>query len=171
MYSFISPAHAQAAGGVGGFDFTSLLPLILIFAVFYFFLIRPQQKKAQQLREVLSSLRRGDRILTNGGLIGVIVKIVSEQELQVEIAEGVRVRVARAMVADVLSKTEPARELPEEQPRSEDKKSKVSQVKAHAAHVVKSAAPHVAKSSASHAPKSSTSDVAKRRAGRPKKSS
>lgn len=125
MDLIISPAQAQSAGtGTGGFDFTSLLPLVLIFAVFYFFLIRPQQKKAQQQRELLSALRRGDRILTNGGLIGVITKVVNDQELQVEIAEGVRVRVARAMVADLLSKTEPASEIYEES--SEHKKPYVT---------------------------------------------
>lgn len=118
----ISPAYAQAANSVGGFDFMSLLPLLLIFVVFYFLLIRPQQKKAQQQKELLNSLRRGDRILLNGGLIGVIVKVINDQELQVEIAEGVRVRAARAMVADVLSKTEPAADVIEEKVPSEGKK-------------------------------------------------
>lgn len=103
----ISPAHAQAAPGGGGFDFMSILPLALIFVVFYFFLIRPQQKKTQEQRNMLSALRRGDRIITSGGLMGVITKVVSDQELQVEIAEGIKVRIARAMVADCLSKTEP----------------------------------------------------------------
>jgi preprotein translocase subunit YajC len=121
----ITDAYAQATGGgIGGFDFMSLLPLVLIFGVFYLFLIRPQQKKAQQQRELLSSLRRGDRIVTNGGIIGIITKVMSDQELQVEIAEGVRVRVARAMVADLLSKTEPVSEIDEEERPSEYKKFK-----------------------------------------------
>lgn len=107
MNFIISPAYAEGIPGLGGFDFMSILPLVLIFGVFYFFLIRPQQKKAQQQRDLLSALRRGDRIVTNGGLIGVISKVVNDQELQVEIAEGVRVRIARAMVANLLSKTEP----------------------------------------------------------------
>ena len=111
----LTPAHAQSLGSIAGFDFMSLLPLVPIFAVFYFFLIRPQQKKAQQQKELLNSLRRGDRVLTAGGLIGVITKVISEQELQVEIADDVRVRVARAMVADVLSKTEPAADIPEKE--------------------------------------------------------
>jgi preprotein translocase subunit YajC len=123
-FGFISSAHAQAApGGFGGFDFMSMLPLVLIFAVFYFFLIRPQQKKVQQQKQLLSTLRRGDRVMTTGGIIGVISKVVSEQELQVEIAEGVRVRVARAMVAELLSKTEPVSESSEESPSSEHKKA------------------------------------------------
>jgi preprotein translocase subunit YajC len=112
MNFLITPAYANPAG-FGGFDFMSILPLVLIFAVFYFFLIRPQQKKAQQQKDLLSALRRGDRIMTNGGLIGVIHKVVSDQELQVEIADGVRVRIARPMVATVLSNTEPASETVE----------------------------------------------------------
>ena len=129
MNVIIPPANAQTAlGGMGGFDFMSLLPLVLIFVVFYFFLIRPQQKKAQQQRELLTSLRRGDRIVTNGGLIGVITKVISDQELQVEIAEGVRVRVVRGMITDLLSKTEPAPETSEETRSSEDKKPKAKPV-------------------------------------------
>ncbi len=124
MNLLIPPANAQAAiSNALGFDFMSLLPLLLIFVVFYFFLIRPQQKKAQQQRELLSSLRRGDRVLTNGGLIGIITKVINDQELQVEIAEGVKVRVARAMVADLLSKTEPVPEVVEETIIPKEKKT------------------------------------------------
>lgn len=121
--SIISPAFAQTVpSAFGGFDFMSILPLILIFAVFYFFLIRPQQKRAQDQKNLLASLRRGDRIVTNGGLIGVIHKVVSDQELQVEIAEGVRVRIARNMVASVLSKTEPIGDREEEEPARKTEK-------------------------------------------------
>jgi preprotein translocase subunit YajC len=105
----ISPAYAQAAGGAGDFLSSGVVPLVLIFVVFYFLLIRPQQKKAKQHREMLGALRRGDTIVTTGGLIGKIVKVVGDGELQVEIAEDVRVRVARGMVSDVLSRTEPAK--------------------------------------------------------------
>ena len=127
MNLLISPAQAQAAiGGSSGFDFMSLLPLALIFVVFYFFLIRPQQKKSQEQRSLLSALRRGDRIVTTGGLIGVITKVISDQELQVEIADGVRVRVARAMVASLLSKTEIVSESAEETSASDAKKTKPS---------------------------------------------
>ena len=109
---FISPAYAQAAdGGMGGFG--SLLPLVLIFVVFYFLLIRPQQKKAKEHRAMLGVLRRGDRIVTSGGLIGKITR-VNENELTVEIADDVRVRVARGMVSYVLAKTEPDDEEEEE---------------------------------------------------------
>ena len=104
---FISPAYAQGAGGFGGME--SLLPLVLIFVVFYFLLIRPQQKKAKAHREMLGALRRGDRIVTGGGLVGQIIRVVSETELIVEIAKDIKVRVMRSMVSDVIAKTEPAR--------------------------------------------------------------
>lgn len=122
----ISPANAQASGGgLGGFDLMSLLPLVLIFVVFYIFLIRPQQKKAQQQKALLDSLRRGDRVLTSGGLIGIITKVIDQQELQIEIAEGVRVRIARAMIADRISVTEPVAETQSEQPAKASKKAPI----------------------------------------------
>ena len=104
----ISPAYAQAAGGGGTDLFTSFLPIILIFVVFYFLLIRPQQKKVKQHRELVGALRRGDKIVTAGGLIGTVTKIVSDTEAMVELAEGVRVRVVRHTIQDVISKTEAA---------------------------------------------------------------
>jgi len=105
---WISPAYAQAAGGGVGFDIMSLAPLVLIFVVFYFLLIRPQQQKMKQHRALLASIRRNDRVLTGGGIIGTVTKVVSDSEIVVEIAEGVRVKVARGTVADVLSRSEPA---------------------------------------------------------------
>jgi len=104
---WISPAYAQAAGGGMGFDIVSLAPLILIFVVFYFLLIRPQQQKMKQHRTMLSAIRRNDRVLTGGGIIGTVTKVVSDGEVIVEIAEGVRVRVARGTITEVLSRTEP----------------------------------------------------------------
>ena len=105
----IGTAYAQAGGAPGAFDFVSLMPLILIFVVFYFLLIRPQQKKMKQHREMIASLKRGDKILTSGGIIGTIVKVEEEEGvLLVEIAKDVRVRVARATVSDLLSKPAPA---------------------------------------------------------------
>ena len=108
---FISPAYAQAAGGLGG-GIEAFLPLVLIFVVFYFLLIRPQQKKAKLHREMLGAIRRGDKIVTNGGIIGSVTKVIDENELMVEIADGIRVRVQRGMVASVRSKTEPIKEAP-----------------------------------------------------------
>lgn len=106
---WISPAYAQAAAGGGlGDMLPQLAPLALIFVVFYFLLIRPQQTKMKQHRAMLGQLRRGDRVLTGGGIIGTVTKVASDAELIVEIAEGVRVRIARGTVAEVLSRTESA---------------------------------------------------------------
>ena len=100
---FISPAYAQAAGG-GDAGLGAFLPLILIFAVFYFLLIRPQQKKAKAHREMLAAVRRGDKVITGGGILGTVTKVINDQELAVEIAEGIKVRVQRGMIAGVISK-------------------------------------------------------------------
>ncbi len=104
----ISPAYAQAAGGGGADLFTSFLPIILIFVVFYFLLIRPQQKKVKMHREMVQALRRGDKVVTAGGLIGSVTKVISDTEVQLELAEGVRVRAMRHTIQDVMSRTEAA---------------------------------------------------------------
>lgn len=108
---FATPAYAQAAGGAGGAGaIMQFLPLILIFAIMYFLLIRPQQKKMKTHQKMISELRRGDQIVTQGGIIAKVVKVKDDNELEVEIADGVKVRIVRATVAQVLSKTEPAAE-------------------------------------------------------------
>ena len=84
------------------------IPLILIFAIMWFLLIRPQQKKLKEHRAMVEALRRGDQVVTQGGLIGKVAKVKEDNEIEVEIAEGVKVRVVRSTVAQVLSKTEPA---------------------------------------------------------------
>lgn len=89
-----------------GFDFMSFLPIILIFGIFYFLLIRPQQKKVREHQAMLAAIRRGDKVVTNGGIIGTVTKLTSDKELQIEIADGVRVRILRSMIAEVLAKTE-----------------------------------------------------------------
>ena len=99
---FISPAYAQ--GGGGGFDLVGIMPLVLIFAVFYFLLLRPQQKKAKADREMLGAITRGDKIITGGGIMGKVTKVVNDNELAVEIAEGIKVKVQRGMVAGVIAK-------------------------------------------------------------------
>ncbi len=106
---FATPAYAQAAGGAGG-AFASFVPLILIFAIMYFLLIRPQQKKMKQHQKMVSELRRGDQIVTQGGIIAKVTKVKDDSELEVEIAEGTKARIVRGTVAQVLSKTEPASE-------------------------------------------------------------
>ncbi|MGB0608402.1 MAG: preprotein translocase subunit YajC [Paracoccaceae bacterium] len=88
--------------------FGQFIPLILIFAIMYFLLIRPQQKKVKQHQAMVSALRRGDQVVTQGGLIGKVVKVKEDNELEVELAEGVKVRVVQSTIAQVLSKTEPA---------------------------------------------------------------
>lgn len=99
---FISPAFAQDAGGAMG-AVTQFLPLILIFAVFYFMLIRPQQQRAKQMKAMLAALRRGDRIVTAGGILGTVQRVKDgSDEVEVEIAPNVRVTVLRGTVTDVL---------------------------------------------------------------------
>jgi len=90
--------------------FGQLVPLILIFAIMYFLLIRPQQKKAKEHQAMVKALRRGDQVVTQGGLIGKVAKVKEENELEVEIAEGVKVRVVQSTVTQVLNKTEPAKD-------------------------------------------------------------
>ena len=84
----------------------AFLPLILIFGVFYILLIRPQQKKVKQHREMLNNLRRGDKIITSGGIIGTINKVADNRELQVQVSENVEIRIAPGMVADLYTSTE-----------------------------------------------------------------
>ncbi len=107
---FISPAYAQTAGGAGGAGgLEALFPLLLIFVVFYFLLIRPQQKKMKQHRASLTAIRRGDRIVTGGGIIGTVTKVTEgESEITVEIAPEVKVKVQRELVSTVLTKPDPA---------------------------------------------------------------
>ena len=106
----ISEAWAQASGGAGGSDFlVQLFPLILIFVVFYFLLIRPQQAKVKAQREMLGGVKRGDRVVTGGGIIGLVTKVISDNELQVELAEGVRVRIIKQTITDIVSRGESVR--------------------------------------------------------------
>jgi preprotein translocase subunit YajC len=103
----ISPAYAQSFGLGDISGLTQMAPLVLIFVVFYFFLIRPQQRKQKDHRTMLEALRRGDRVVTGGGIIGTVAKVQGDQEVMVEISEGVRVRVLRSTISSVLAKTEP----------------------------------------------------------------
>jgi preprotein translocase subunit YajC len=115
MYLFIGTAFADAGapaatGGGAGDIIMSMLPIILMVVVFYFLLIRPQQKRMKQHRETLSQVRRGDRVLTSGGIIGTVSKVLDDNELLVEIADNVKVKILKATIADVLAKTEPAKD-------------------------------------------------------------
>jgi preprotein translocase subunit YajC len=93
--------------GDGANQLVQIAPFALILVFFYFFLIRPQQQKAKEHKTMLSALRRGDRVVTGGGIIGTIAKVVSDDEVLVEIAEGLRVRVLRSTITGVTAKTEP----------------------------------------------------------------
>lgn len=107
---WISQALAQdgGGGGAGGAgDFSFIFMMVAIFAIFYFFMIRPQQKRAKQHKELIENLRRGDRVITSGGFIGTVTKVDGD-EATVEIADGVKVRVVKSTIADLVKRTEPA---------------------------------------------------------------
>jgi preprotein translocase subunit YajC len=126
---FVTPAYAQAAGDAAGPGaLQAFLPIILIFVVFYFLLIRPQQKKMKQHKEMLGAVRRGDKIVTGGGIVGTVTKVIDDAEVMVEIAEGVKVRVHRSLISSVLAKTEPAGEAkPPKEPAGEGIQEKSQQ--------------------------------------------
>jgi preprotein translocase subunit YajC len=108
---FISPAFAQAASPFGGDSMlVSLLPFILIFVIMYFLILRPQQKRAKAHQEMVKNVRRGDTVVTSGGLVGKVTKVIDDDQIEVEVAEDVRVRQMRSMVADVRAKGEPVKE-------------------------------------------------------------
>jgi len=108
---FVTPAFAQAAGGASGAGgvLANLFPLIAIFAIMYFLLIRPQQKKMKDQQAMIAAVRRGDQVVTAGGIIGKVTKVGEGGEIEVEIATGVKVRVMKATLSTVLSKGEPAK--------------------------------------------------------------
>ena len=106
---FITPAYAQAAGGTNDM-IMSLLPFIGIFVIMYFLILRPQQKRAKDHQELVKNLRRGDTVITSGGLMGKVTKVVDDEQIEVEIADGVRVRQVRSMVSGVRAKGEPVKD-------------------------------------------------------------
>ena len=107
----ISPAFAQtpSLGGEGGM-LMSLLPFILIFVIMYFLILRPQQKRAKSHQEMVKNVRRGDTVITSGGLIGKVTKVVDDDQIEVEIADNTRVRQLRQMITDVRAKGEPVKD-------------------------------------------------------------
>jgi preprotein translocase subunit YajC len=107
---FITEAFAQSTGTPGAGDFLGMiLPLVAIMGVFYFLLIRPQQRKAKEHQEMLGKVAKGDTVVTQGGMIGKVVRIVDDNELLVEVGENVKVRVLKGGLADVRAKGEPAK--------------------------------------------------------------
>ncbi|MGC1575888.1 MAG: preprotein translocase subunit YajC [Beijerinckiaceae bacterium] len=107
---FITPAYAQASGGLGTTDMlVQFAPLIFVFAIMYVLLFRPQQKRAAEHKLMIKNVRRGDTIVTNGGIVGRVTKVIDDNELEAEIADNVRVRVVRSMITDVRAKGEPVK--------------------------------------------------------------
>ncbi len=108
---FVSAAYAQNVGGGGGLTsgLGGILPIILIFAIMYFLMIRPQQKKMKAHKAMVAALRRGDQVVTQGGIIGKVSKVKDDTgELEIEIADGVKIRVMRPSITAVMNKTEPS---------------------------------------------------------------
>lgn len=106
----ISEAFAQAAtpgGGAGGDFFIQLLPFVAIIGIMYFLVIRPQQQRLKAHQQMVAAVKRGDVVVTGGGIVGKVVKVLENDEVMVEIAEEVRIRVIKSTIADVRSKTEP----------------------------------------------------------------
>src|SRR5712691_9352886 len=106
---FVTPAYAQASP-MGGDIFNMMIPLVLIFVLMYFLMLRPQQKKVKEHQDLVKNLRRGDTVVTSGGLVGKVTKVVDEEQIEVEIADGVRVRQVRSMITGVRAKGEPVKD-------------------------------------------------------------
>ncbi|MBZ0149136.1 MAG: preprotein translocase subunit YajC [Pseudorhodoplanes sp.] len=106
----ISPAYAQGFGLGGDNMLVSLLPFILIFVIMYFLILRPQQKRVKMHQEMVKNLRRGDTVVTSGGLIGKVTKVVDDEQIEVELAEGFKIRQMRQMIAEVRAKGEPVKD-------------------------------------------------------------
>lgn len=108
---FITPAFAQASplGGDGGM-LMQLLPFLMIFVIMYFLILRPQQKRVKAHQEMVKNVRRGDTVVTSGGLIGKVTKVIDDEQIEVELADGFRVRQVRGMISDVRAKGEPVKE-------------------------------------------------------------
>jgi preprotein translocase subunit YajC len=105
---FATPAYAQAAGGGFG-GLAGMMPLVLIFGIMYFLMIRPQQKKIKQHQAMVAALRKGDQVVTAGGLIGKVTKVGADNEVEVEVSTGVKVKIVQHTISQVLNKTEPAK--------------------------------------------------------------
>ena len=106
---FVTPAFAQGAGVAGSQDFLiSVLPFVLIFVIMYFLIIRPQRQQMKKHSEMVANVRRGDTVVTGGGIVGKVTNAADENEVTIEIAEGVKVKLMRKSIADVRAKGEPA---------------------------------------------------------------
>lgn len=108
---FVTPAYAQAAGSAAGStDFLiQLLPFVLIFVIMYFLILRPQQRRVKAHQEMIKNVRRGDTVVTAGGLIAKVIKVVDDAEVEIEISPNVRARLSRGMISEVRAKGEPVK--------------------------------------------------------------
>jgi preprotein translocase subunit YajC len=109
----ITPAFAQTAGAGGGDIVSFLFPMVFVFVIFYLLVFRPQQKKVKDHQAMIEAVKRGDTVVTAGGIIGKVVRVGTDNEVRVEIAEGVQVRVLRSTLTDVKSRGEPVKEKAE----------------------------------------------------------
>ena len=112
---FITPASAQGlpsflGGGDSGGMLVQFMPLILIIVIMYFLVLRPQQQRVKRHQEMVKALRRGDTVVSNGGLVGKVTKVIDDEQVEVEIADGVRVRQVRSMVSEVRARGEPVKD-------------------------------------------------------------
>ncbi|MBK6466935.1 MAG: preprotein translocase subunit YajC [Rhodobacter sp.] len=107
---FATPAFAQGAGaaGAGSLFGSFLIPMVLVFGIMYLLIIRPQQKQVKAHKALIAALRRGDQVVTQGGIVGKVTKVGEDNMIEVEIADGVKVKVLRHTITTVLNKTEPA---------------------------------------------------------------
>jgi preprotein translocase subunit YajC len=106
---FVSPAFAQTAGAAGGTEgiLLSILPFVAVFAIMYFLIIRPQRRNMKKREDMLKNIRRGDTVVTGGGIVAKVTKVMDNGELEVQISEQTKIRVLQGMVADVRVKGEP----------------------------------------------------------------
>jgi preprotein translocase subunit YajC len=105
-FTLVMAQAAPAAGG-GGFDLImTVAPILMVLPIWYFLVIKPQQAKVQEHKDRISSVKRGDTVVTSGGIIGKVIRVVDDNELQVEISDGVRVRLVRQMISEVRSRSE-----------------------------------------------------------------
>jgi len=107
---FVTSAFAQGSPMGSDSLLVTMLPFALIFVIMYFLILRPQQKRVKEHTELVKNLRRGDTVVTSGGILGKVTKVVDDEQIEVEIADGVRVRQMRTMVSGVRAKTEPAKD-------------------------------------------------------------
>jgi preprotein translocase subunit YajC len=109
---FVTPAFAQGSplGGDSSSLLFQMLPFVLIFVIMYFLILRPQQKRVKEHSELVKNLRRGDTVVTSGGLVGKVTKVVDDEQVEMEIADGVRIRQMRQMVSGVRAKSEPVKD-------------------------------------------------------------